>query len=513
MQPAQGPPTSPTPLGARLGKYEILTRLAVGGMAEIFLAVVTGIGGFRKLVTLKRILPDLRREEQFVKMFLDEARISAALSHSNIAQVFDLGVEGDELYIAMEFVAGCDVGELLRECKRRKRPVPLGLAVMIVKEICQALHYAHHFSVSGVRAAVIHRDISPNNVMVTYDGAVKVIDFGVAKAKGSINKTGEGAVKGSNGYMSPEQARGKDIDGRSDLFSVAVVLYELLTGEALFLRRTDLLTLRAILRDEIPDPRKLNPGVPAALANAVMRALHRDPQVRFQTGREMARALDDALPNLMFDEAQASAFMCELFADRMQQTRALFELSSPKSDEASLAAAAKLLRETTTPRQVEQWTETKEVKPIQSGVMQLNQVVEDKSRRSRILVVDDSEISRRFVEAHVMEAGYETVCCTSAEEALETMTRKTVDLCLLDLLMPGIDGFKLCQLIREKPEWRTLPIIFVSSACSLEERMRGLTVGGDDFIRKPYDPAELVARIHAHLQRVAFLRQVQSKGA
>jgi serine/threonine protein kinase, bacterial len=222
--------------GRRIGRYSIVQRLSVGGMAEIFLALATGPGEFRKFVTLKRILPNLREDEGFVQMFLEEARISASLSHANIAQVFDLRSEDDELYLAMEYIAGEDVAQILRMTARRQAFVPVGLTAMIVRQACSALHYAHNFvDPLGERMPVIHRDMAPKNVMVTYSGAVKVVDFGIAKMMRARHVTAVTGVKGSTGYMSPEQIAGRPLDARSDIFSVGVLLHELLVGRRLFL--------------------------------------------------------------------------------------------------------------------------------------------------------------------------------------------------------------------------------------------------------------------------------------
>src|SRR5262245_61876721 len=221
--------------GRTIGRYSVVQRLSVGGMAEIFLALATGPGAFRKFVTLKRILPNLREDESFVKMFLEEARISAALSHANIAQVFDLRSEDDDLYLAMEYIAGEDVSQILRMTSKRHAFVPIGLTAMVVRDSCSALHYAHNFvDPLGEHAPVIHRDIAPKNVMVTYSGAVKVVDFGIAKMLRTTLLSATTSVKGSSGYMSPEQLDGKPVDARSDIFSLGVLMHELLAGRRLF---------------------------------------------------------------------------------------------------------------------------------------------------------------------------------------------------------------------------------------------------------------------------------------
>ncbi len=507
--------------GRFIGKYRILTRLSVGGMAELFLAVVTGPGGFRKFVAVKHILPDLKEDEEFVNMFLDEARISATLSHANIAQVFDLGGEGADLFIAMEFVPGKDLAAITRSCRRVGRILPFGFSGMVVRDLCLALHYAHHFTDPlGNPSPIIHRDISPNNVMVTYSSAVKVIDFGIAKARGSVRKTREGLIKGSHGYMSPEQVRGDALDGRSDLFSAGVLLHELLTGRKLFRVESDLLlTMQRILFDDIPPPHEQNPEVPPALSSVVMRSLARNPDDRFADGREFARALESALGDQLYDVDRGAGLMRELFEDSMEKTRRLLEFSGLEADDKSLVEAARVLQEEAS-KKPKQPTVVVEPKPQKvktapehvsvGGASPGATTPRPSGPAATILTVDDSDLTRRIIEVHLLKEGFRVLGCASADEALELLKTDPPDLMLLDVMMPGVDGFELCRLVRERSAPRYIPILFLSSACSLDERLKGLTVGGDDFIRKPYEPDELTGRVRAHLQRVSFLHQVNS---
>src|SRR3954470_23306975 len=226
--------------GDKIGTYEVLTQLSVGGMAELFLCFTQGAGAFRKFVVVKRILPDVKTNDSYVKMFYDEARITSVLHHPNIAQVLDLGGEGEAAYITMEFIAGQNLNQISAVCQKRKRLIPLGLSVSVCRDVCHALHYAHTVKDAGGRESpIIHRDVAQKNVMVTYEGAVKLLDFGIAKARGSLGRTIAGMVKGTTGYMSPEQVQAKSLDGRSDIFSVGVMLYEMLTGRRLFSAQTE----------------------------------------------------------------------------------------------------------------------------------------------------------------------------------------------------------------------------------------------------------------------------------
>jgi CheY-like chemotaxis protein len=517
----------------KLGKYQILSRLSVGGMAELFLATYVDSEGLTRLVALKRILPDLREREEFVNMFVNEARITASLNHSNIAQVHELGQERDDLFIAMEFIAGQSLAAIMRRCQRMNRPIPMGFTAMVGRDLCKALDAAHnHQLLTGERAPIIHRDVSPGNVMVTYDGQVKVIDFGVAKATSTLSRTMTGNIKGSHGYMSPEQARGAPLDPRSDLFSAAAVLHEMMTGRPLFLRDSELATFRGILRDEIPAPIAMNPGVPKALSDVVMVALARNPEARYPSAVKMARALQAAIPSLISTAEEASALMGELFGEAKAQTRALLQLAADKAPVNKLEVAAIKLQEPATLVPGEKPVRTSQVHlpgtdafgRLPTGVMQLKDLpAEDESpfdvaaneptvEGAVVLSVDDSEISRDFIEAHLETHGFPVLHCGSAEEALQLCSQRMPDLILLDVVMPGMNGFQLCRKLREISTHRPfLPILFLTAASSFEERLEGLTAGGDDFIRKPFQPEELVALVRAHLRRAQFLEMQHAK--
>jgi len=314
--------------GRRIGKYEILTRLSMGGMAELFLAYTAGPGGFRKFVAVKQILPDIKKDDQFVKMFLDEARITAAFSHANIGQVFDLGEEEGELYLAMEFISGQNLEQLIKRAKKRDVQIPIGFGARVVRDACLGLHYAHHFTdASGKPAPVVHRDVSPKNVMITYSGDVKMIDFGIAKAKGRLNRTQVGIVKGTSGYMSPEQVRNETLDGRTDLFAAAVMLHELITNTRLFTAPSDAAMMMKIVEGEVQQPKNLNPEVTKALNDVVMKGLARKRENRFGSGKEFAKAIEQAVPD-MWEEEQCAEMMSSLFEDKIQTTRALLELAN-----------------------------------------------------------------------------------------------------------------------------------------------------------------------------------------
>jgi serine/threonine protein kinase len=279
--------------GDKLGKYSLVRQIAVGGMAELYLARTMGIEGFEKLCVVKRILPQYADNPNFVTMFLNEARLAATLQHPNITQVYDIGVEDGEYFFSMEYVHGQDLGRITTTAHEHGVPVSLDAALTLVTGLCAGLHYAHDkASAEGKPLEVVHRDVSPSNVLVSYDGCVKLVDFGIARAAGAT--TTSGGLKGKIAYMSPEQCRGKGtLDRRSDLFSVGTLLYELTTGTLPFTDETEYGLLNQIVNQDVPPPTRVVPTYPLALERIVMRALARDPAQRFSTALEMQTAIED----------------------------------------------------------------------------------------------------------------------------------------------------------------------------------------------------------------------------
>lgn len=309
-------------LPKQLGRYEIVGLLATGGMAEVFLARLMGPSGFERVVVLKRIFPHLAREADLVNMFLDEGRIAARINHPNVVQVSDLGRDGEELFLTMEFIEGESLGGLMRRHWSLGKPIGHELAAYIVSEACAGLHAAHELKTDdGADAHVIHRDVSPQNIMLSYGGHVKVVDFGIAKAADRVTKTQTGELKGKVEYMSPEQARSETLDRRSDIFSLGILLFELVAGKRLFRRAGELASLRAVSEDPIPLLRSVDPQVPAALETIAARALSRSRAERYATADEMRRDLVQYLrstPNMGAHGEVLAARMRELFADRLE---------------------------------------------------------------------------------------------------------------------------------------------------------------------------------------------------
>jgi serine/threonine-protein kinase len=286
-----------------IGRYQLCYELASGGMARVYLARVAGVGGFEKLVALKRIHPHLAEHTEFVDMFLDEARIASRVDHPNVCTVFDFGHAGGEYFIAMEYLLGETLQRVwrhvLRDPELARSPRWYTLALRIIAEACEGLHAAHELrGDDGALLEVVHRDVSPANIFVTYEGAVKIVDFGVARAADRLHTTTTGQVKGRFAYMALEQARNQGVDRRADVWSLGVVLWELLTGMRLFDRDNDATTMMAVLEGNIPAPSVVRPGLPPVLDEVVLRALRADRTERYASAREMGRALERTLTKL-----------------------------------------------------------------------------------------------------------------------------------------------------------------------------------------------------------------------
>jgi serine/threonine protein kinase len=306
--------------GTTLGKYEILRRLATGGMAEIYLARIRGTAGFEKLVVLKRILPNVAEDPTFVSMFLDEARLAATLQHPNIADVYDVGEDRGTYFFTMEFVHGQDSRSIRAAARKRGDPVPLSIALAIVHGVATALDYAHSKTASdGTPLNLVHRDVSASNLMVSYDGAVKLLDFGIARAASSTHKTQIGTLKGKIPYMSPEQCKGLPLDRRSDLFSLGVVFYELTVGRRPFRGETDFEVMDKIVYRGTQSPREIQASFPADLDAMIMRLLQRAPSQRYANAEELLHDLDEVMSrhHLWMSPKPISKYMRTLFADRM----------------------------------------------------------------------------------------------------------------------------------------------------------------------------------------------------
>ncbi|MER2566214.1 MAG: serine/threonine-protein kinase [Myxococcaceae bacterium] len=306
-------------MGIPFGRYELLRKIAAGGMGQVLLAR-KGAEGFEKLVVIKRILPHLVEDEEFFAMFIDEAKITMRLDHPNIARINEFGVENGVHFIEMEYVSGEDVRRMDKRARMANHPVPLGVILRVIADAAAGLDFAHKAKDSkGNPLGLVHRDVSPQNVLVGFDGSVKLIDFGVAKAAGRAQHTATGILKGKFPYMSPEQADGLDIDARSDVFALGIVLWELLTGKRLFKGENDLMTQRLVKACQVPPPSEVEPSLPKALDAVVLKSLAKDVKDRYADAGAFRMALEDfAFKNsIPASNAHLVEFMQALYAERI----------------------------------------------------------------------------------------------------------------------------------------------------------------------------------------------------
>ena len=283
--------------GQQLGKYQLQRHIATGGMAEIWLAEQAGPGGFNKELVIKRILSHFADDEQFTRMFLDEARLAAQLSHPKIAQIYELGEIDGEYFIAMEYIQGIDLDVLLKMAMEQGAPMPVGIVAKIMMDVLEALDYAHGFTDrTGQPYNLVHRDVSPHNVLISNDGIVKLCDFGVAKAKANQTRTQPGAVKGKFAYMAPEQIQNAhEVDRRADVFAAGILFYELLTGKKPF--GDELAAVNNIIAQRHPDPRSLREDIPPGIVAIVDRALEKRPEDRYPDAHSMMREIQNFVRN------------------------------------------------------------------------------------------------------------------------------------------------------------------------------------------------------------------------
>ena len=305
-----------TPIrGKRFGRYRLLEVIGRGGMAEVFRAVSHGPGGFQRQFVLKRIRAEKAESQDFVDMFINEARISAMLEHPNIVQVYEFGEVDGDYFLAMEYLRGRDLLTVMRHLRANGRDLPMGIAAFAVNEVARGLAYAHGLSQGGKPLDIVHRDVTPSNIMLLKTGGVKLLDFGIARAAMKMRSTtpASGLIKGKFAYLSPEQVKGKPIDGRSDVFSLGVVFWECLVGQRLFWDNNDLQTMRNLLEKDVPPPSLARPGLPPALDDLVLRALDRDPARRLPSAAAFVEALTGYLNATHFSSDSVARLLEDVF--------------------------------------------------------------------------------------------------------------------------------------------------------------------------------------------------------
>jgi serine/threonine protein kinase len=321
--------------GTRFGKYTLLNRIAVGGMAEVFLARQEGLEGFEKTICIKRIRPHLSSQASFVRMFLNEAKLAAQLNHPNIVQIYDLGRVNDSYFIAMEYISGRDMSRIIPKAEKAGITFPMIYALRIASNVCEGLYFAHtKTDAYGNPLNIVHRDITPENILVSFNGTVKIVDFGIAKANSQLEQTRAGEIKGKLSYMSPEQCMGHPLDARSDIFSFGSVIYEWITGYKLFTGENEMAILKSIIDGKIYPPSYFKEDVPEAVERILMKALDKDKTKRYQSAWEMQFDIDTYLASSEFTPSNIhlSNFLKQIFGDEIEREKELLLKHKEESD-------------------------------------------------------------------------------------------------------------------------------------------------------------------------------------
>lgn len=319
----------------KMGKYLLLERLAAGGMAEVYRAKATGAGGFEKWLAIKKILPNHMEDETFERMFQSEARMGSSLQHANIVPTLDFVQFGETYLLVMEFVNGKNLRQVVNKLKKLQFTLPLECCLYIINETCKGLDYAHskRDDITGQPQNIIHRDMSPQNIMISYEGAVKIVDFGIAKGIGKLEQTKSGVIKGKFGYMSPEQAVGQDVTSATDIFSTGIILWELVTGKRLFTAESDFATLKLIQDCVIPKPSTVNPKVSPELEKIILKTLSKQISHRYQSAGALQKQLQEFLNKQYpsFGSKDVSTMMQRLFSEEIENDKKRFEQLSKQS--------------------------------------------------------------------------------------------------------------------------------------------------------------------------------------
>ncbi len=489
-----------------LGRYRLLERIGIGGMAEVFVARAQGLVAFSHSVVVKRMLPQLADNKDAVGMFVDEARLGAKLFHPHIVRVVDLGEVGGKYYMVLEYVDGADLGLVLSRARARGQTLPLEHAAWITCLAARGLHFAHTATDPDTRAplGVVHRDVSPSNILIGKAGDVKIADFGVARSNVQSVRTRTGNVKGKVTYMSPEQLTGGELDPRSDVYALGVLLWELLTGVRLHEGRNEAQIIQAVQSDDSPKPSSKNPAVPAVLDDLVLRCLSRERAQRPATAAEVA----DVLARWVETQPAGGASGFEAWLGRRPY---LFEADGTISAEGSRST----MNAARTPS-LRKLKDASGAKSFREGLKSPAQVAERK--RDLVLYVEDEPENRAVAELR-LKRSYDLLLASNDEEACHLLRSRAgeISAILMDIQLKGsaLDGIELVRLVRgtllevKKPSYAldlpilTIPILFVTAYGARYSEPELLAAGAQKLVTKPVNFAELtLALVDAQLKRL-----------
>ncbi len=423
------------------GHYFILEKIAQGGMAEVFKGLTYDFSGIKKFIVIKRILPHISANKEFINMLIAEAKIAVHLSHGNIAQVYDLGKVGNDYFIVMEYVDGKNLSQILKKCREKGNLLPIEFCIYFISELCNGLDYIHRRTDEiGNEFKIVHRDISPQNVIVSFSGNVKIVDFGVAKAAIKLGENESGILKGKFAYMSPEQADGIDIDHRSDLFSTGIVLWELLTGQRLFKKKTNTETVLAVKQMAVIPPSQYRPDIPVELDQIVLKMLNRKVSKRYESAQEIGLDLTKALLKYYpeFKPASINDFLAELFERDDEVTGDIHFEKTLREESTQVDFTKTLLDELTQTKLVE------DTAIVKSGEIDFRSVFdeinwedssEERSSASAQSPFDKTYVNKQAIEDNSQELSITGVVAQSFVESHRTRNILKVVFLILSLLL------------------------------------------------------------------------------
>lgn len=508
-------------IGRKLGRYQLTARMAVGGMAEVWLAQAVGISGFQKMVVVKTILPHLASDENYVQMFKQEAVLAALLNHKNIVQIYELGEVDGVYFIAMEHLLGRTLRQVQRQAHQTKTPLPPWFVVHVATAVCEALDFAHHMTgEDGKPLNIVHRDVTPDNIMVTFSGVTKVLDFGIAKASVAQRQTSAGTLKGKFAYIAPERilaAHGaSSADKRSDVFSIGAVLYEMLAGDLPFAEKDDIALLRRILDGSFTPLRQRVPDVPERLEQIIHKALAADPAKRYQSAGELAEELARFVAErrrVSTTERHIAQYMAGLFKEaesvegRGSQPPLELQGFEPSRPGPGADEFAQL---------VQPW---EGARPKRDDAISPNAIATsaafnealvdsmDLDPRPSILVADGDRVSRRFVELALgKDERFRVLAVPSGKAALELMQTRLVDLVISEVDLSDMKGLDLLASLARITRLPPTPCLFLTAETKVAVRVAALSAGADGFLLKPCDALEVMARVEGLLDRHRSLR-------
>ncbi|MBN1273141.1 MAG: protein kinase [Candidatus Aminicenantes bacterium] len=542
-KPVTRPLTPPQGVPSQLGEYILLEKIGGGGMGEIFKAKRKGVEGFEKMVAIKRIHPHLVEEnERVITMFIDEAKLSAQLAHPNIVHIYDLGKIDGYYFIAMEYVLGKDLGIIINKLRKSEKRMPYEYSVYIGMKICEALDYSHRkHDAAGKSLGIVHRDVNPKNILLSFGGEVKLTDFGVAKAASKIHQTIPGGILGKIPYLSPEQFSGSEIDYRSDIYSLGLVLFEMITGERYFSGKSDLEILNKIRKGEINPPSQVDPDMPRELEQVILKAVDMDPRKRYQSAVEFQEVLERFLSGFTKDlpnSRNIARFMVHLFSDEIKEKgiivdtqkedKYLSKVTPPPKREETEAPQAEpefpplkplLQAEPEFPPlkppakaepeypplkplpqaepefpSLKSLAETElEIPPLKSETEGQKREEEDKEKTGfRLLLADGSVITQKIVKMAFSDMNFEILILPDGEQVVRKIETIEPDILLVELRLPKVNGYEVLEYVNRKQNLANLRVIVLREAFEKIDLERLKNLQFDEILKKPINSTDLV---------------------